>query len=213
MIKILSLAVVFAVLTGCATPAQISMPVVQKVSHEVFVDKRFTYDLLYSQPEPGVFSSGEQQAMQPIEQAKLSVASAKALHNVKRFIEEQLPASSTVVQEGSGDFDLMIKLKAKHKKGPAYADFEAAKSFGKSLLTMGFGSSEYDIVADFEVTYELQRQGRTLFTKHYVVEDSVDHQRGKLDGFEVLNVYAAEMLEKHMMLTLNDFFKSASQKL
>lgn len=213
MIRTIAITLGFVALTGCATPAQISMPTVQKVVHTAYENKTIKYDVLYSQPKPGMLSGGEQQPMQPIENAELSVASAKTLTNIRQYIQDQLPNSSKLLKKGESDLDLVIRMKAFHKKGPAYADFEGMKSFGKSLLTFGLASNEYDIIADFEVTYDLTKNGQILFSKDYKVKESVDHERGKLDGFNELNVYAAELLEKHLIITLNDFFGEAANKL
>lgn len=202
-----------AVLTGCATHAQISMPAVQQVNHQGFENKTFSNEVFYSQPKPGVFSGGEQLALKPLSEQELSVASANTLQKFSTYISQQLPKSSKVIDGNNSDYQLIVKMFAKHKKGPAYADYEVAKSLGKSLLTFGLGSSEYDIVADFDVIYELKHKGGLVLSKKYTVKDSAEHERAKYEGYAHLNEYAGQMLEKHIILTLNNFFTEASRKL
>ena len=107
---------------------------------------------------------------------------------------------------------MRVELVSHHKQGPAYADYEAGKSFGKGLLTLGFASAEYDIIADFEATYALYYQDKAVFSKKYSVKDQVDHERGDFESFNSLNDYVGQMLEKHLILTLNNFFLQASTK-
>ena len=77
-------------------------------------------------------------------------------------------------------------------------------------MTFGFASSEYNIIANFDAKYRLIRSGEEIFTKNYKVSESVDHERGDFDSFNTLNDYSGQLLEKHLILTLNDFFKEAT---
>lgn len=209
------LVVLFAVvlISGCATHAQIDMPVVTEVISPAFENKTFSSEVFYSQPEPGIFSGGEQQALKPIAEQTLSVASASVLKKLPSLIQQQLPKSSKILTEKDTDFGLKVELIAHDKKGPAYADYEFAKSLGKNLLTLGFASSEYDIVADFDVKYILTQNDTELFSKEYQVDESVDHEKGDFDSFNTLKEFTGQLLEKHLTLTLNDFFVTASSRL
>lgn len=197
------------IVAGCATHANIEMPVVTQVHDKIYENKSLAYEIMYSQPEPGIFSGGEQQALKPLKQAKLSVASAATLKRLPDFIFQQLPSNVTRADPGNSDLKLLVELYAHHKKGPTYADFEAGKSFGKSLLTLGLGSSEYNIMADFDVTYKLYKADKEVFKKHYKIKESVDHERGKLEGYNGVHEFAGQLLEKHLILTLNNFFIEA----
>ncbi len=201
------------VLSGCATHAQITMPTVENVYHQEFDNKSFTYDILYSQPKPGIFSGGEQLALAPLSEVELSVASSKTLKGLPELIFEQLPATAKRANAEQADYQVIVELIAHDKLGPAYADHETMKSMGKSLVTLGLGSSEYDIVADFDVTYKLSSKGEIVFEKAYKVNESVDHEKGSFDSFNTLDEFTSQLLEKHFILTLNDFFKEATQKI
>lgn len=200
-------------ISGCATHAQIDMPVVTEVMSPAFENKTFSSEVLYSQPEPGIFSGGEQQELKPISEQTLSVASASVLKKLPTLIQQQLPKSSKLLMDKNTDFGLKVELVAHDKKGPAYADHEFAKSFGKNLLTLGFASSEYDIVADFDVKYVLTQKGSEVFSKSYKVDESVDHEKGDFDSFNTLKEFTSQMLEKHLTLTLNDFLLNASGRM
>lgn len=204
------LAVLF--LTGCATHANIKMPAVAPVNNAAFSHKSFDYNILYSQPEPGVFSGGDQQQLKPLDEAKVSVGAARTLVNLPMYIFEQLPVTATRAEAGQGDYTLMVKLIAHNKKGPAYGDFKLGASMAKGLVTLGMGSDEYAIVADFDVTYAL-RQGDTLvYRNSYSVDDHVAHQRGLFDIKNNISEYTGQLLEKHLILTLNDFFGKAGHQ-
>ena len=166
--------------------------------------------MFYSQLEPGLFNGNTQQDLKPIEEAELSVASAATLQNLTQIIERQLPASATIVDSANNDMKLMVELVAFSKAGPTYADFEFAKNFGKSMLTLGMGSSEYNILADFNVTYRLSDESGKIIEKSYRIEDVVDHERGKFESMQSVHDYAAQLLEKHLIISLNDFFLQAS---
>ena len=198
-----------AFLSGCATHADIKVPALQQVPSDAWRDKSFTYQILYSQPRPGLRSGDEMQPLRPFEHAELSAASAATLKKLPEYIAAQIP-SSRVSREGAADYMLVVEIRARHKRGPAYSDYEAGKSVAKNLLSLGFAASEYNIVADFEATYRLQTaSGETVASKRYDVKDAVRHQRGDFESLNSLNDYTSQILEKHLLITLNDFFRSA----
>jgi hypothetical protein len=186
------------------------MPAVTQVYNNAFTNKTFGYEILYSQPKPGIFSGGDKMPLLPLEKSEMSIASAATLKNLPDYIYKQLPSSVIRDQSGNGDFKLIVELTAYNKKGPAYSDYEFGKSFGKNLLTFGLASSEYNIVANFNAKYRLISSGKEIFSKNYKVNESVDHERGDFDSFNTLNDYSGQLLEKHLILTLNDFFKEAA---
>ncbi|WP_299666084.1 hypothetical protein [uncultured Psychromonas sp.] len=198
-----------SVLAGCATHAEIKMPVVVKIHDTAYENKSLNYEILYSQPKPGIFTGGEQLPLAPLEEAELSVASASTLKELPKLIFEQLPISVKYLVDNP-DLTLKIELTAYNKLGPAYADYEFAKSLGKDLLTLGFASSEYDIIADFDARYILQQKGEVIFSKNFKVRDQVDHERGDFESYNTLNDFTSQILEKHLILTLHAFFKDAA---
>lgn len=209
-ILFLLLIVVFC---GCATHAVIETPAVTKVYSKAFENKSIGYEILYSQPEPGILSEGKQMPLVPIEQAKLSVGSAKTLRKLPDYIYQQLPSAVKCADHSNCDYKLLVEMVAHNKRGPAYSDYEAGKSFAKGMATFGFASSEFDIIADFDVKYILLKEGKDVFKKDYKVKESVDHQKGKFDSFNSLDEYTSQLFEKHLMLTLNNFFKEAEKAL
>ena len=203
------LLLIIAVLGGCATHAEIKMPTVTKVHSAVYENKTLNYEVLYSQPKPGVFSGGEQLPLVPLEKAELSVASASTLKELPKLIFNQLPVSVKHLAENP-DLTLKLEITAHDKKGPAFSDHEFAKSLGKNLLTLGFGSSEYNIVADFDAKYILEQNGKVIFAKDFKVRDEVDHEKGDFDSYNTLKEFTSQMLEKHLILTLHEFFTEAA---
>jgi len=208
MKKVILLMIV--IMEGCASHAEITMPTVTKVHNPAYENKTLNYEILYSQPKPGIFTGGEQLALAPLEKAELSVASASTLKELPKFIFNQLPVSVKYVAENA-DLELKLEITAHHKKGPAYSDYESAKSFGKNLLTLGLASSEYNIVADFDVKYVLIQNGKEAFSKSFKVRDEVDHEKGDFDSFNTLNEFTSQILEKHFILTLHTFFSEAAK--
>ncbi|AOW77634.1 hypothetical protein A3Q34_12695 [Colwellia sp. PAMC 20917] len=210
--KKLVLLLMFAVLGGCASHAEIKMPTLTAVHDPVYENKTLNYEVLYSQPKPGIFSGGEQLPLAPLENAELSVASASTLRDLPKLIFNQLPVSVKHLADNA-DLTLKLEITAYDKKGPAYSDHEFAKSLGKNLLTLGFASSEYNIVADFDVKYILEQRGKVIFTKDFKVKDEVDHEKGDFDSYNTLNEFTSQMLEKHFTLTLHSFFTEAAMHL
>lgn len=200
-------------LTGCATHANITAPVVSKVYDKAYDNKSLSYSILYSQPKPGIFTGGEQLPLTPLEKAELSIASSATLSKLSDYIFQQLPSNVQRALDNNGDFKLVVEITAHHKKGPSYADYEAGKSFAKGMVTLGFGSDEYDIIADFDATYKLYVGDEIKFEKSYKVNDSVDHERGKFESFNAVNDVAGQLLEKHLIITLNNFFTEATASL
>lgn len=212
MKKLVFLLMVAVLISGCsANHANIAMPAVTKVYSTGFDNKAISYNILYSQPRPGITSDGDQLPLAPLNQAQVSVAAASTLKKLPDYIYEQLPSTVKRADAPAGDYYLVVELVAHHKKGPAYADYEAGKSFAKGMASFGFAAQEYQIVADFDVKYKLLKQGKEIFQKSYKVKDSVAHQKGKFDGFNTLNEYTSQILEKHLIITLNNFFNEATK--
>lgn len=197
------------ILTGCSTHADIKMPVVTKVHNAAYENKTLNYEILYGQPKPGIFTGGEQLPLAPLETAELSVASAAALKDLPTVIFDQLPMSVKYLAQDA-DLKLKLELVAHDKKGPAYADLEFFKSFTKNLVTLGFASDEYDIIADFDVKYVLIQDEKELFSKQFKVKEQVDHEKGDFEAYGSLNEYTGQILEKHLILTLHEFFTEAA---
>ena len=196
-------------LTGCATHGVVTIPVKAPIDNPAFEGKTFTTQLFYSQPEPGLFTTGKQLPLKPIEDAQLSVGASRVLSHFNDLFKRQLPEGSIFVNKGPSDYTLVIELYAKDKFGPSYADYDALLSLGKKLLTLGLGSSEYTIIADFNVKYKLKdSKGNILYKKDFSVNEKVDHEKDAFDSFAMGDDLASELLEKNIVLTMNDFFKS-----
>ena len=208
-----ALALGVVLLAGCAQHATIDMPYVESARSEAWNNKKFDYDILYSQPKPGMFSGGEQLPLKPIEEAELSVASSATMKNFSDYLIKQLPSGIKLGNDDDYDYKLVVEMEARDKKGPSYADYNAAESFAKGMLSLGFAASEYEIIADFKVTYKLlHNDGTEILSQSYEVSDNVPHERGDFESYNSLNDYSGQLLEKHMILTLNDFIKKAAAK-
>lgn len=68
--------------------------------------------------------------LKPIENAEFSVGASRVLARFKELFARQLPLSTKISSVGEADFDLVTELTAHDKSGPAYADFDAAITFG-----------------------------------------------------------------------------------
>lgn len=209
--KLIGFMVFLLLVTGCANHAKIEMPVISKVNSAKWQGKSFQYEVFYSQPQPGVFSGGEQQQLKPLKEAQLSVGSAQVLADLPQILGDQLPVGARINTDGQSDYRLKIELIAHNKKGPTYADYEFGKNFAKSLVTLGMGADEYDIIADFEITYALiDRDGKT-YRKTFPVKDRVDHERSAVEFKNNTFDYAATLLRKHIMITSSSFFEEANR--
>ena len=56
----------------------------------------------------------------------------------------------------------------------------------------------------------ISKNGKVIYEKDYTIHDEVDHERGKLEGFDIGNDLAAQLLEKHVVISMNDYFKRLS---
>lgn len=211
-IKLLVALSTLGILSGCATHGVVTVPVVQAVDNEAFENKTIATELYYSQPKPGVFSGGEVLPMKPISEAELSVGSSRVMARFNEILSHQMPMNTKVTNTENSDYVFVTELQAKDKKGPAYADYDMALSTGKKLLTLGLGSSEYTIIADFDVTYKLlDNQGNLLSQETFTIEDEIDHERGGFDGYDIGQDLAAKLLEKNIVTTMNKFFSNTSK--
>jgi hypothetical protein len=212
MKKALAAVLLAASISGCATHATIQQPALAKVSKTEWNSKTLNYKILFSQPEPGLIGGGEQQPMTPLKDAKLSLGSEMALKDLPTHLEQQMPAGVKLVNDDSGDYGLEIRITAHSKRGPAYGDYQFLSSFAKNLLILGLGPKDYLLIADFDAEYALSSKGGDRFSKTFTVKDSVEHQRGPFESLFSPNEYAAQLLRKHMSVTLNDFLKQAADK-
>lgn len=210
--KIIVLFCFVTVLTGCATSAQIQVPDLDQNFNQSFSGKSISYEIMYSQPKPGIFSDGEQMSLTPLNEVELSVASSSTLVQLPSYIAKQLPITAKQVEIGQGDLNLIVELTAYDKKGPTFADYEFLKSFFKGIFTLGIGANEYDIIANFDTNYRLYDNEGEVYSKNYKVNDSVDHEKGDFESYDSLFIYTRQLLEKHITLTLSDFFTEYSSK-
>ena len=197
------------VLGGCSTHANIQMDGVTQVRNEIYENKSMTYEILYSQPKPGLFSGGEQLPLKPLNESKMSYYSASTLQYLPEFIFKQLPSTVKIITSGEADYKLKVELVAHDKDGLVYPDPKWIQSIFIGILTIGLGPQKYDIVADFDIKYTLYKQGKEFFVKEYNVKDEVGHGILFFDDFTSLNYYIGLMLKKHLILTLNNFFSEA----
>ncbi|MFT7681780.1 MAG: hypothetical protein ACI935_001248 [Moritella dasanensis] len=213
-LKLIGALTAITVLAGCATHGEVYVPVKVAVENQQFVDKSIATDIFYSQPKPGFMSGGEMLPMKPINEAEVSVGASRVLARFKELFAQQLPMGTSIGTKENSDFTFVTELQAKDKSGPSYADYDAAASFGKKLITLGLGSSEYTIIADFDITYKLlDKNGDVLTENTYSVNDEIDHERGGFDGFDIGEDLAAKLFEKHVVITMNQFFEKTSQTL
>lgn len=213
-LKLIGALTAAAILSGCATHGEVSVPVKQAVEIPAFVDKSISTDIYYSQPKPGILSGGEVLPMKPISEAEVSVGASRVLARFSELFAQQLPLRTSIGTKQNSDFVFVTELQAKDKSGPSYASYDVAASFGKKMITLGLGSSEYTIVADFDVTYKLLDKSGKVLTEHtYNVHDEIDHERGGFDGYDIGEDLAAKLFEKHIVITMNKFFEQTSNTL
>ena len=123
-----------------------------------------------------------------------------------------MPAGVKLVNDDNGDYGLEIRITAHSKRGPAYGDYQFLSSLAKNLFIFGLGPKDYLLIADFDAEYALSSKGGDRFSRTFTIKDSVDHQRGPFESLFSPNEYAAQLLRKHMAVTLNDFLKQAADK-
>ena len=211
--KVFSILVISLILTGCGTHAKIDVPVTSKVDNSAWFGKKFHYSVRYSQPTPGVFSGGEEQPLVPLKQAKISQGAAMAFNRLADAIYNQYPLGVKRGGQDQYDYLLEIDLIAREKSGPAYPDYQMAESFGANVLTLGLAPANYDIIADFDVTYRLVDMNKeVLYEKEYKVHDSVEHQRKDFDSLNSLYGFSAQLFEKHIALTLSNFLSLSAKQ-
>jgi len=210
MIKNIFIAGLMFAMAGCMTHGDVTMQPVKPVINQAWNNKTFAYEIFYSQPEPGLLNKGKQLPLKPLAESKLSVGAAASLQKFPEYLKNQLPYEAHIGNMDDYDYKVIVKLIAHNKKGSTYTDYEFGKSLVKGIVTLGFGSDDYNIVADFDVTYQLvDKTGNTLFQKSYKVKDSIDHEESQLRQFASMDGYRMRMLEKHLILTLHDFFTNA----
>ena len=201
------------VASGCASHARIEKAVQASVESPLYNDKTISHEVFYSQLEPGLFNAEKQQELTRLSEATLSVAAAQVLDNFDNTLAKYKPLNTEVVSD-SGDLMLRISLIAHDKAGPAYPDHQFLESLGKNLLTLGVGGSDYEIIADFSVTYELYSNNSLVHRKTYQVNERVEHTAGEFEfsKYDTLNKVSQELFDKHIGETLTAFYREAGGK-
>ncbi len=212
MKKSLIAALLALTITGCATHATIDQPTLPQVTKTAWSSKTLSYKILFSQPEPGLIGGGEQQPMTPLKDAKLSIGSKIVMKDLPAELEKQMPAGIKLISDDGSDYGLEIRITAHNKKGPVYPDHQFLASFAKNLFMFGLGPQDFELVADFDAEYTLTNKSGERYAKTFTVSDRVEHQKGLFEGAFSPNEYAAQLMRKHMALTLNDFLKQAADK-
>ncbi|ASK79151.1 hypothetical protein CF386_08765 [Paraphotobacterium marinum] len=195
------------VLSGCATKGVVNMPVIEPIQNKNLENKKVYVKVYYSQPEPGIFSGGKQQKFAPIKDAKLSIASSRVLSRFDEIVKQQLPLNSSITQSPLSDYKLLVYLKAKDKKGPAYQEYNLGTSLAKGILSLGLASDDYSIIGDFDIKYELfDNKENKVHEGMYTVYDEIEHERGGFDSYRHGDDLAQQLLEKHIRLTMHEYF-------
>ncbi len=80
-----------------------------------------------------------------------------------------------------------------------------------TIITLTLGALSYDLVADFDVTYELVKGDKILFKKNYDVFESLGHKESAFSSFNVDIDASMELFEKHIRLTNAQFWNDFKQ--
>lgn len=213
MLKFATAGLALLVMAGCASRAEIDMPIIQPVQSLAYEHKTFYPDIYYCQPQANLFSGAATQAMRPLGSAKLPRASSPPMKNFDLLLREQLPSTSMITHDvREKDYRLKVEIQAHENRGPVYLDYLMAKNLPMNLLTFGIANEDFDVIADFEVVYSLyDKDDQLLYRKDYTVKDSVPHQTGNFDLGDRMLMPARDMMKKYLQLTMNDFFIQASQ--
>lgn len=200
-------------LSGCASHAKIERKSLNSISIPAMYEKTINNEVFYSQPTPGMFSGGEMQDVQPLDEVQLSVASAEVMDGIDNLIAKHKPLNTTVT-DGNSDYLLRVTIVAKDKKGPVYGDHEFMKSVAKSMLTLGLAGSDYEIVSDFKVTYELYQANVLQHQRTFNIQQNYDHDSGFIEFNEYENVdkAARAAFEKHLGETITSFYNEVKAK-
>ncbi|MBE1301800.1 MAG: hypothetical protein GJ680_18095 [Alteromonadaceae bacterium] len=212
--KLLVAASVVAITSGCASHAKIDKFALETINSPAYHGKSINHEVLYSQIEPGFLNSAHQQELTPLKDATLSMAASNVMDNFESKLAKGKPLNTTIVTKG-GDLLLRTTVIANDKKGPAFGEHQLAESLAKNVLTFGLAGSDYDVVADFSIRYELYFDNALVHDKRFVINERVDHTSGNFEfnRYSNLNDAAAALMDKHVSMTLNTFYKEAAEKL
>jgi hypothetical protein len=197
--------VAVGLLVGCATAARIDVPP-QKTAVTTWQQYLIGYQINYSQPKPGFLGSREQLPLTPLAQAELSAASRTILQNLPNVVAKRIPAKVVAAHEPR-HYTLVMDLVAREVRGPTYAERQHLSSIASNLVTLGFASADYKLIADFDVRYRLlDSRGGVISDRSYQPQEQLDHEHGDFELVQTLYSHAALLLERHVSLTLDDFF-------
>lgn len=200
-------------LVGCATPANIPEGPDSKIQSPAYTGKTINYDLLYKQPKSGKSSSDTQLDYLPVSAHKLSYESEMSFENIDDVINNWLPVGMASTKSVNSDYKLNVKVSSPLARGPSYADFHFFETWYKNVFTLGFAPSYYEIVADYDVEYQLLKNGSLVYSQNYEIRKSVDHQRGDFTHMKHLRTYSSKLFKSTLADSMNDFFAVAQAKL
>ncbi len=206
---IIAITAAIVVATGCASHAEIKSNALAPVTNARFDNSTITYEVLYSQPQPGMFSDGEQLPLKPLAEAEVSVGSARTLRELPNYLFAQLPPSAKRGSDDRHDYKLRLALIAKHKAGPVYADYQYGETFGKKMLTLGLAPDEFEIVADFDARLQLlDANGQVVHERDYQIAERVEHERDGFENMDNVTLVVHQLFEQQLTTLLHDFLSS-----
>lgn len=198
IVKIITATFATVVFSGCANHAVVSAPdAVGDANYSLLADRSLSYTINYHVPDGG----NEVQAKRAKEHEVLIPAS----------IENQLPKNVQVVPSG-GDFMLTVDVNSVSKGGPVYFESDnVAASVITGGLSLGFVPHTYNLKSNFDVRFVLANSdGVVISDKTYHVSDSVQHEKGKFDGFPEIYKLNQALFQKHFEAALKDFLQRSA---
>lgn len=210
----LSALIVLMMLGGCTTPGHVNMPMTTKYDITQFEQKKVAYNITYQDPEHGMFGDGDMLPPMAVSEAHLDFQTRRVFNEFNRILASQIPSNALITNKQQPDFTLKVKFVAHDSGGPVVVEDKFGETLLKSAISLGFAPYEQEVVADFDVTYTVvDKDGETLFTQKYKVNDEVDHEKSNIEFTnESGKNLAGQLFERNLTLTLNEFMKEFATK-
>lgn len=193
-------------LAGCATHAVIKDEPVTRVEDPAWAGKTVLITPRYSQPATGFLSGNDPLPAAKLEDAEKGSDVPAQLDAFRQALADTLPAGTQVVTSGAHDYELVAELTAYDAEGPAYADYRVGPTIIKRIITVGLGSAEHFITADYTLKLKLLGpDGNLLQSRGFQIQERLRHQSDWHDGGSEMGALKLALFKRTLNRALTEF--------
>lgn len=194
-------------ITGCSSMAKVDQSHIGLMADypESEMDKGVFIGLYHRTTNAQFYNRvSKKYEFQPLSTSDKLYIESVAINTTGGTLIDMVPKGIKVLNEYTNDApSLIVYLDGISSQGVVRLDFRPLINFPLKIVTLGLSPAYYNIIADFEVTYEYNYKG-DIFKKTYPVKASYAHADGVFT-YEKENS-AREIVQKYITETHHQFW-------